>query len=102
MTSADTGRKNLSKGLVLSLASKVLACLYCLLGLWLHQIFHCPVNVFVFQCMCNASAVKNIEQQIVMHLPCPHMPLQTPKFVFVNSELVCFSDGATRGREPSW
>ena len=42
---------------------------------------------------------KNTEQQVVMLLSYPHMLLPTPQFMFVNSELVCFSGGPTHGRE---
>ena len=42
---------------------------------------------------------KNIEQPEVMPLSYRHVP--APQFVFINSELICFSDGPTQGREPS-
>ena len=63
----------------------------------LHHIFRCPVNVvvvflvYVQRISRDVSGhMKNIEQQVVVHLSYPHMMLPTPQFVFVNSKLVLF------------
>ena len=40
---------------------------------------------------------KNTEEEGGVHLSYPHILLQPPRFVFVNSEVVCFSDGSHTG-----